>query len=198
MAIYRNLADILVCWCRWRRRHCSCSGLFCGRVPLGWRLGLWRTRVVVQTCSGSSSAIDPSQLLNPSILPCHTAARALTSSSLSSSFCQRRSLSLSPLTAFLCLTSWSYISTSFSLTHTCSLSHASAQPYSSPSSFHRCADSAYPSSPHFQHFSSLSHRADFEALLPDLIKAPCRSSSPVRIQDVGRKTFTPHQPFPPS
>lgn len=101
-------------------------GFFCGRVPPGRRLGLWRTRVVVQSCSGSSSAaIDPSQLLNPSISPRHAAARALTSSS---SFCQRRSLSLSLSADSFPLPYVMESHLHISLTHTCSLSHASAQP----------------------------------------------------------------------
>lgn len=155
-------------------------GAFCGRTLLGRRLGLWRTLVVVQSCSGNSAVIDPSQQLNPSISPCHTAIHSLTSSSLER-LCQpcciysHAASSLSPQTASLYLTSSSHISLSPSLSLTCSLSHASALPSSFPSFFHRCADSAYPSSSHLHHFSSLSHSAYFEALLPDLIKAPCCS-----------------------
>lgn len=90
------------------------------------------TKLFWQQCD-----IDPSQQLNPSISPCHTAIHSLTSSSLER-LCQpycvysRAASSLSPQTASLYLTSSSHIPLSPSLSLTCSLSHASAQPSSFP------------------------------------------------------------------
>lgn len=101
----------------------------------------------------------------------------------------RRLISLSSNSFSLPYVILPHLPISIALSLTCSLSHASAQPSSFPSFFHHSADSAYPSPSHLHHFSSLSHSAYFEALLPDLIKAPCCSLPSSEIQDVGQKTF---------
>lgn len=63
------------------------------------------------------------------------------------------------------------------LSLTCSLSHAHAQPRCFPTFLRPSADGAHPSSSRTHHFSSSSPSAYSEALLRDLIKAPCCSLS---------------------
>lgn len=165
---------------------------FCGTAPPGWRLGLRRALVVVQSCS-SNSAVNRSlpvgqsnyHIMSRTHLLTHSLSHALISSHppfvmpgdcLSLSFPSLIVFSLTPPHPSLSSTSSSlpYViqsHLSLSLSLTCSHSHAWAQPCSP--FLHCSADSAHPSSSSSSspshHFSFLSPYAYFEALLLDLI-----------------------------
>lgn len=125
-AIYRNLADILVCWCRWRRR-CSCSGLFLWQSAAGSAVRTLedtgcRTKLFWQQQRGHRSLAAPQSLYLAAsrCRSCSHLLLLLLPASLS------LSLSLSADSFPLPYVMESHLH--ISLTHTCSLSHASAQP----------------------------------------------------------------------